>query len=85
MRLSIAIDWDSDGDVDLVVGDEDGRTLIENTGLRNDSSFKSPVYFQQQADTLKSGLATPVGFDWDSDGVMTSCLGINGLLRCLKT
>jgi hypothetical protein len=28
-----------------------------------------PSYFQQQADTLKSGaLATPVGFDWDGDG-----------------
>lgn len=72
MIVPVAIDWDFDGDVDLVVGDEDGRVaLIENTGLLEEQIpvFKSPVYFQQQADTLKSGaLATPVGFDWDGDG-----------------
>ena len=33
MIVPVAIDWDSDGDVDLVVGDEDTEALIENTGL----------------------------------------------------
>jgi len=72
MIVPVAIDWDQDGDMDLVVGDEDGRVaLVENTGRLEDQLpvFKSPVYFQQKADTLKSGaLATPVGFDWDGDG-----------------
>ena len=32
-------------------------------------SSKQPVYFQQQADTLKFGaLATPFAHDWDGDG-----------------
>lgn len=73
MIVPIAIDWDKDGDIDLVVGDEDGRVaLVENTGkLHTDRTpqFLPPRYFQQQADTLKSGaLSTPVAFDWDGDG-----------------
>lgn len=73
MIVPIAFDWDRDGDLDLVVGDEDGRVaLIENTGkLADDRTprFLPPRYFQQEADTLKCGaLATPFGFDWDGDG-----------------
>lgn len=67
-----AIDWDEDGDVDLICGDEDGRVaFIENTGGLADGVplFQHPVYFQQEAKDLKFGaLVTPVSFDWDSDG-----------------
>ena len=67
-----AIDWDKDGDVDIICGDEDGRVaLVENTGkVRNGQpSFKQPQYFQQEARDLKFGaLVTPVSFDWDADG-----------------
>ena len=32
MITPTAIDWDRDGDIDLVVGDEDGRVaFVENT------------------------------------------------------
>lgn len=73
MIVPIAFDWDKDGDLDLVVGDEDGRVaLVENTGkLSSDRmpQFLPPHYFQQEADELKSGaLANPVGIDWDADG-----------------
>lgn len=73
MITPTAIDWDRDGDQDLIVGDEDGRVaLIEHTGqLADDGSpvFLAPVYFQQEAEDLKCGaLATPFGCDWDGDG-----------------
>ena len=73
MIVPVAFDWDKDGDFDLITGDEDGRVaFIENTGqFTKDRTpiFASPIYFQQEADTLKFGaLATPVGFDWDGDG-----------------
>ncbi|MFN6202704.1 MAG: VCBS repeat-containing protein, partial [Acidobacteriota bacterium] len=70
MIVPIAFDWDRDGDFDLIVGDEDGRVaLVENTGRLDRERrpvFARPFYFQQEAETLKSGaLATPVGVDWD--------------------
>lgn len=72
MITPTAIDWDRDGDVDLVVGDEDGRVaLVENTGriAGNVPQFLPPTYFQQEARDLKFGaLATPVSVDWDGDG-----------------
>jgi len=72
MIVPVAIDWDRDGDVDLVVGEEDGRVaLVEHTGKVVDGlpAFLPQQQFQQEADCVKFGaLATPVGFDWDGDG-----------------
>ncbi len=67
MITPVAVDWDTDGDVDLVVGDEDGRVaLIENLGK---ARFAHPVYFKQEAEYVKFGaLVTPVSYDWDGDG-----------------
>ena len=67
-----AIDWDQDGDVDLIVGDEDGRVaFIEHTGKIDSGMplFKNPVYFQQKSGWVKFGaLVTPYAVDWDDDG-----------------
>lgn len=72
MIIPSSIDWDKDGDIDLIVGDEDGRVaFIENTGRveNNMPIFDSPVYFRQKADHVKFGaLATPFSVDWDDDG-----------------
>ncbi len=73
MITPTAVDWDGDGWVDLVVGDEDGRVaLVEHTGrlgIGGVPVFHEPVYFQQEAGDLKFGaLVTPVGIDWDEDG-----------------
>ena len=73
MITPTAIDWDGDGDLDLICGDEDGRVaFIENTGrldARRVPVFLPPRYFRQEADDLKFGaLVTPFGCDWDGDG-----------------
>jgi hypothetical protein len=73
MVVPVAFDWNRDGHMDLVVGDEDGRVAyVRHTG-RLDATrtpiFELPRYFRQRADTLKSGaLATPATVDWDGDG-----------------
>ncbi|MGH9841073.1 MAG: FG-GAP repeat domain-containing protein [Blastocatellia bacterium] len=68
----VALDWDKDGDVDLVVGQEDGRVaLVENTGSFSAGLpvFLPPRFFKQQAGEIKIGaLATPASVDWDGDG-----------------
>jgi len=72
MIVPVAIDWDGDQDLDLVVGDEDGRVaLVENTGELKGHlpQFLLPRYFQQEAADVKCGaLASPVATDWDGDG-----------------
>jgi hypothetical protein len=73
MITPTAIDWDEDGDFDLICGDEDGRVaFIENTGKRGADHaplFLAPRYFRQEAHDVKFGaLVTPVGCDWDGDG-----------------
>ncbi|MGD9855384.1 MAG: exo-alpha-sialidase, partial [Planctomycetaceae bacterium] len=83
MITPVAVDWDNDGDADIVCGDEDGRiALIENLsdvkrapGYRDGNVtystpvFAGPDYFHQEAADVKFGaLVTPVSTDWDADG-----------------
>ena len=72
MITPTAVDWDIDGDPDLIVGDEDGRVaFVENLGPASDGTpaFAQPRYFRQQAEYVKFGaLVTPQGVDWDGDG-----------------
>jgi hypothetical protein len=73
MITPVAFDWDKDGDVDLICGDEDGRVaFIENTGKfdnKMNPAFLQPKYFQQKADEVKIGaLVTPFSTDFDNDG-----------------
>jgi hypothetical protein len=91
MIVPVAIDWDHDGDVDLVVGDEDGRVaLIEHTGkvVAGLPRFDAPAYFRQEASDVKFGaLVTPCSIDWDGDGdedlVCGNSSGVIGLIENL--
>ena len=72
MIVPVAIDWDKDGDIDLIVGEEDGRvSFLKNTGQVKNGlpEFLPPKFFHQQAEDVKFGaLVTPFSFDWDNDG-----------------
>ncbi|MFO1095132.1 MAG: VCBS repeat-containing protein [Planctomycetaceae bacterium] len=84
MITPTAVDWDNDGDVDLICGDEDGRVAfierlsdIERLPDREllfrstllSPAFAAPVYFGQEAADVKFGaLVTPCSVDWDCDG-----------------
>ncbi len=72
MIIPVGTDMDQDGDIDLVVGDEDGRVAwLEHTGLVENHMpvFEAPKYFLQKADWVKFGaLVTPYAVDWDDDG-----------------
>lgn len=70
-QVPLSVDWDGDGDFDIVEGEEDGRIgLIENLGVENGVvRFSQPQYFRQEAEDLDFGcLTTPFGCDWDGDG-----------------
>jgi hypothetical protein len=72
MITPVAFDFDGDGLMDLLVGDEDGRVaFLKNTGKKRKSApvFKDPAYLKQKAGYLKFGaLSTPFSVDWDGDG-----------------
>ena len=72
MLRAVAIDWDGDDDVDLIVGQEDGRVaLLEFTGRSVDGmpEFLAPRFFRAEAKYVKCGvLPTPSNVDWDGDG-----------------
>jgi hypothetical protein len=72
MIIPVAVDWEGDGDPDIVLGQEDGRVMfLEHTGktMAGMPQFSPPQFFQQEAEAVKFGaLVTPVGVDWDADG-----------------
>ena len=72
MIVPVACDFDGDGHVDLIVGDEDGTvSWLRNTGKvrKHMPVFEDLKYFRQKSDLLKFGaLATPCAYDWDGDG-----------------
>ena len=88
-----AIDFNQDGFVDIIAGDEDGKvSFLKNTGKVVDGvpQFLPPVFFQQEAKFVDFGaLTAPRIFDWDNDGkkdiVAANAVGNIGFIRNLST
>ena len=68
----LVFDWDEDGILDLIVGQEDGYCqFVKGTGEFIDGIpvLSKPVYMRQQPDVLKTScMSTPHSIDWDGDG-----------------
>lgn len=68
-----AVDFNGDGWVDLLAGDEEGKvSFIKNTGKIVDGvpQFEQPKFLQQKAKYVDLGaLVAPRVFDWDGDGL----------------
>ena len=79
------VDWDSDGDLDLLIGSETGRIAH----WRNDGSLANfdPVFVTNQLSTIQVDiLAVPVPVDWDGDGLTDLVVGewdFNGFANVL--
>jgi len=67
-----AVDFNKDGFIDIIAGDEDGKvSFIKNTGkvVNGVPQFLPPKFFQQEAKFVDFGaLTAPRVFDWDGDG-----------------
>lgn len=84
-----AVDFNNDGFVDIIAGDEDGKvSFLKNTGKVIDGvpQFLPPLFFQQEAHFVDFGaLSAPRIFDWDDDGkediVSANAVGNIGFIR----
>lgn len=79
------VDWDSDGDLDILIGSETGRI----SHWRNDGSSVNfnPVFVTNQVGAIQVDiLAIPVPVDWDGDNLLDLVVGewdFNGFANVL--
>lgn len=66
------LDWDSDGDLDIVCGEFlDSFTYFENIGTRTEPRYIAGVKLTDEAGSplvMDLQMITPVAFDWNGDG-----------------
>lgn len=73
-----AHDWDSDNDLDLLVGDIEGQVfLVTNDGSKTAVSFGAPALLKTDQGSIKvaHGDAGPSVADWDGDGMADLLVG----------
>lgn len=74
LGISVApVDWDDDGDLDLILGTNEGKVLLRlNAGdAKNPAFARASLAIKVDEEDMKvpEGQAMPVVADWDNDGL----------------
>ncbi len=76
---ALPVDWDQDGDFDLIVGNDNGGIFIrENLGEPDKFAFSADavaLMVGEKPTVVPNGYAIPVAVDWDQDGLLDLVTG----------